>query len=147
MQRLLPPTLFLLCVLAMLALHAWLPLEQWPTGSWTAPGLLLLVGGLCITVWHARLFRLRQTNIKTFNPPDRLVTDGLFRISRNPMYLGFNLTLLGCALLLGSASPFAVVLVFLIITDRWYIAYEERVMTRTFGEDYRAYCKRVRRWL
>jgi protein-S-isoprenylcysteine O-methyltransferase Ste14 len=139
--------LFLLCVLAMLALHWWLPLEQWPTGNWTAPGLLLIVGGPGITLWHARLFQRRQTNIKTFDTPDRLVTEGLFRISRNPMYLGFNLTLLGAALLLGSASPFAVVLVFLLISDRWYIAHEERIMANTFGKDYQDYCKRVRRWL
>ena len=147
MQRLLPPILFLLCVLAMLALHCWLPLEQWPTGSWTAPGVLLLIGGLSITFWHAHLFQRRQTNIKTFDTPDRLVTEGLFRISRNPMYLGFNLCLFGCALLLGSASPFAVVLVFLLISDRWYIAHEERILTSTFGKDYQDYCKRVRRWL
>ena len=76
-----------------------------------------------------------------------LVITGLYRLSRNPMYLGFSLALLGCALLLGSASPFLVVLAFVMITDRWYIPYEERAMAARFGQDYQHYCNRVRRWL
>lgn len=50
-------------------------------------------------------------------------------------------------LLPGSASPFAMVPAFLIISDHWYIAHEERIMPHTFGQDYQDYGKRVRRWL
>ena len=147
MHRLLPPQLFLLSLIAMLCLHRWLPMQHWLPSDRIAPGLLVVLGGAGITLWHALLFKRLNTNIKTFNPPDQLVTAGLFRFTRNPMYLGFSLALLGCALLLGSASPFLVVLAFVMITDRWYIPFEERAMAARFGQDYQHYCNRVRRWL
>jgi len=76
-----------------------------------------------------------------------LVSDGLFRWSRNPMYLGFVLLLLGIAILLGTATPFAGPLIFAIVADRWYIGFEERAMRQKFGADYEAYRRRTRRWI
>jgi protein-S-isoprenylcysteine O-methyltransferase Ste14 len=63
------------------------------------------------------------------------------------MYFGLVVLLLGTAVLIGGTTPFLAVIIFAIITDRWYIAYEERAMARRFGADYATYTGRTRRWL
>lgn len=75
------------------------------------------------------------------------MTDGLFRLTRNPMYLGFSVALLGLAVFLGSLVPMLLAVAYVLISDRWYIAFEENRMLARFGEDYRRYARRTRRWL
>lgn len=147
MHRLLPPALWLLCAVGMSLLHWFWPLWQWLNFPVRWLGLAVMVAGLALAVWHKRLFAQVGTNINTFQDPDRLVTTGLFRYSRNPMYLGFVLALMGLWWLLGSASPGLIVLFFFLVTDRWYIRFEEARMAARFGEEYRRYCDGVRRWL
>ena len=142
-----PPILLCLALGAMWWLHRRLPLAQWLDTPYHWIGMLPLLAGLCISAWHARLFRRVGTNIDTFKEPGRLVTDGLFRRTRNPMYLGFVITLTGVALLMGSAMPWLIVLAFFVVTDLWYIRFEERAMLQKFGPTYVDYQANVRRWL
>jgi protein-S-isoprenylcysteine O-methyltransferase Ste14 len=107
---------------------------------------LFLIGGW-ITLHGARLFKRKGTTEMTFNEPDLLVTEGLYKRTRNPMYLGFLMMLLGFAVVLGSLAPFFVVMGFFIITNLWYIRFEEKMLEEKFGETYRAYKKSVRRWI
>lgn len=147
MNWLLPPHLFLLCAAAMAGLHLFWPVARIiPEPVWPA-GLAVAVAGLVLTVVPARLFRRRSVNIRTFDAPTGLVTDGFFAISRNPMYLGFLLVLAGLWIGLGTLSPLLPVLVFLMAAEHWYIPFEEKRMAEQFGEDYRVYRGRVRRWL
>ena len=76
-----------------------------------------------------------------------LVTDGVFRISRNPMYLGMVLILVGVAVIAGSATVWLVPPVFAAVIDRQLIRREEASLAQHFGEDYEAYRQRVRRWV
>lgn len=92
-------------------------------------------------------FKKLGTNLNTFRDPDILTTDGLFRFSRNPMYLGFLIILAGACVVLGSASPLLALLGFILLTNYWYIPIEERAMLRQFGENYLNYQNKVRRWL
>lgn len=85
--------------------------------------------------------------MKPFEESSALVTHGVFRISRNPMYLGMTLMLLGIALFLGSVTPFLVVIALPVIFDRVFISPEERMLEETFGDQFREYRKRVRRWI
>ncbi|MET0066006.1 MAG: isoprenylcysteine carboxylmethyltransferase family protein [Candidatus Thiodiazotropha sp.] len=147
MRKILPPVLFMIAIMMIIILHSLLPISHLLHPPETWPGMVLLIGGLSVSAWHNWLFRRLGTNIHTFDEPDILVTQGLFRFSRNPMYLGFALALAGIALVLGTLTPFLVVLLFILIADRWYIAYEERAMTEKFGEAYLDYARRVRRWL
>jgi protein-S-isoprenylcysteine O-methyltransferase Ste14 len=87
------------------------------------------------------------TPIKPFDEPNKLVTDGFFKYSRNPMYLGFALVLLGVWLLLGALSPLLGVVLFVAITDRWYIPFEERALVEKFGPEFQAYRSKTRRWI
>lgn len=131
----------------MLALHRFLPGPHLVSAPLRWTGFAVLAVGLAISWWHARLFRRAGTNIHTFREPDVLVTRGLFRFTRNPMYLGFVLALAGLAAVLGAATPVAVVAAYAVVADRAYIRFEEAAMQRRFGDAYREYCGRVRRWL
>lgn len=146
-MRILPPILFLLCAAAMfgawwIALDAPLvPAELRPWG-WLAFGL-----GLLLTVIANRLFRLRNTNIKTFDEPTLLVSDGVFRWSRNPMYVGFVIALFGLAWVFGGSMQFAIAVLFFIVTAVWYVPFEERAMRAKFGQAFDDYAASTRRWL
>jgi|WetSurMetagenome_2_1015567.scaffolds.fasta_scaffold157504_2 protein-S-isoprenylcysteine O-methyltransferase Ste14 len=145
--RLLPPKLVLLLLLGILVLHWLVPRPEMLSGVWRLLGVPVGLLGLALAIIASRQFKRAATNIKTFDDPDKLVTSGCFRISRNPMYLGFALLLLGAALTTGGALALAAPLLF-VATSQWlYIPFEERAMSRVFGEDYQAYRRRVRRWL
>jgi protein-S-isoprenylcysteine O-methyltransferase Ste14 len=146
-MHLLPPRLFLILLAAMIGIHYVLPGPAVVALPYNLAGAVVIALGLLIGFSGSRLFGRVGTNIRTFNEPGTLVTDGPFRWSRNPMYLGFVLLLLGTAILLGTATPFAGPPVFAVVADRWYIAFEERALRRKFGSDYEAYMSRTRRWI
>ena len=146
-MRIMPPTLFWLCILLMVPL-AWLwPLATIFLAPYNVVGVVPMCLGLGFAIWGSRRFEQVGTTIKTFDRPGLLVTDGLFRISRNPMYLGFALTLVGVWVVLGALSPLLGVLVFVLVADRWYIPFEERMLSAAFNGEYDAYRIRTRRWI
>lgn len=147
-QRLLIPPVYLAIAIALMtALHFLFPLVQPVTPPYSYAGALLGATGMLVTASAARAFRKADTPIVLFERPTALVTAGLYRFTRNPMYLGMVLMLLGVWLLLGSLSPLLVVAAFVWIIDRRFIIPEERVLEQTFAEEYRRYRANVRRWL
>ncbi len=128
MKRILPQTLLFLCLILMVLLNWAFPLWPLLPLPFNLAGLAPLVLGVVINVSADRQFAQVGTNVKTFAEPDQLVTGGWYRISRNPMYLGFVLMLIGVWIVLGSVSPILGVLVFTVVADRWYIPYEEQKM-------------------
>jgi len=147
MKKILPPTLVLFCLLGMLILHWALPLAAIINIVLVAVGLGFVAFGLAIAFAAEGQFGRAGTEVNTFGQPTKLVTDGWFKYSRNPMYLSFALILMGAWIALGSLSPVLGVLVYVLITDRWYIAQEEKRLTATFGKEYASYQIRTRRWL
>jgi protein-S-isoprenylcysteine O-methyltransferase Ste14 len=143
----LPPTLFLLSVGGMAVLHWMAPLVTILPFPYDLAGLVPLTAGLGAATWGSSRFETAQTEIRTFGTPTRLVTDGLFRFTRNPMYLGFVAALVGVWALVGSLSPGVVVLAFAGVAHRVYIPFEERTLRARFGPAYEAYCAATRRWL
>jgi protein-S-isoprenylcysteine O-methyltransferase Ste14 len=146
-MRLIPPRLVLILLIAMVALRILAPGPMVMSYPYNLAGVLVAALGLGLTLSGAGLFARIGTNIKTFNEPGTLVTGGLFRWTRNPMYLGFVLLLTGTATALGATTPFAAVVLFALIADRWYIAFEEQALDRKFGAEYAAYRQRTRRWI
>lgn len=148
MQKLLPPILFVILILLMGVATAILAPRQFIPYPYNIAGTALLLPGLAISLYHSRLFRRLGTNVMTFGEPDQFVTTGLFRFTRNPMYLGMVIALLGMAVLLqGAIFSFVLVVLFAVITDRWYIRFEETAMAAKFGERYAAYCRQTPRWI
>ncbi|MBX3489768.1 MAG: isoprenylcysteine carboxylmethyltransferase family protein [Parvibaculum sp.] len=147
-QKLLPPRLFLLCLISMIAIHlTFSPPPIWGSAVQTIAGIAIALGFLAITVLGARQFDRARTNINTFYKPDTLVTTGLFRFTRNPMYVGFSGALFGAAIALNCLTGLLIAIAFVVVADRWYIRYEERMMADTFGPAYADYRAKTRRWL
>jgi protein-S-isoprenylcysteine O-methyltransferase Ste14 len=147
MKRVLPPTLVLCCLVSMMLLHWLLPIAGVLPTPFNLLGLLPLVPGLVLNLAADRAFKIAGTNVKTFNEPDTLITYGLFRYSRNPMYLGFVFILAGAWMLLGSASPFLGVAAFFLVSNCYYIPFEEHMLAEKFGGRFEAYASKTRRWI
>ncbi len=146
-KQLIAPILASICLALMLLLH-WLypvgPLIHFP---FNLAGLLLSGMGLAISFAAHGQFKKIGTNLYPFSRPGKLVTDGLFRYTRNPMYLGLTLFLSGAWLFLGSLSPGVFAAAFLLVADRWYITYEEGQLLAIFGATYTAYQAKTPRWI
>ena len=146
-RRVLPPVYFLFSLFFMFALHWLLPIVRILHGPARLLGALLVLAGISMAMWSRMLFTKADTTIKPFQESSALVIQGPFRFTRNPMYVSMILVLIGTALLLGSLSPWFVVPVLAFILDRRFIRVEERMLEHTFGESYRSYQSRVRRWI
>ncbi len=147
MKKAMPPTYFLGAIILSVALHFLLPVRQLLAFPWRLVGLAPLVAGIVLNLLADQAFKTHDTTVKPFQKSSTLVTGGAFAISRNPMYLGMTLILLGIAAVLGSATPFVVVPVFTVLLDRIFIVQEEQMLEDTFGDQFRQYRERVHRWI
>ncbi len=142
-----PPVYLLLFILGQVAIHRYWPLAQLFDGPIRYSGLILLALGILFVGWGARAFARADTAIRPLEASTTLVTHGLYRFTRNPMYLGMIQILAGVCLLLGSLSPWLLIPGFILIVRNAFILREEAMMERTFGEQYRNYRSSVRRWI
>ena len=110
----------------------------------------LVVGavGAAIALWCVFTFAFAGKGTPApFDPPRRLVVQGPYRRVRNPMYVGAAVALAAAALYYDSLALLAFTAGFLLVTHLFVLIYEEPALRRTFGEQYDAYCREVRRWL
>jgi protein-S-isoprenylcysteine O-methyltransferase Ste14 len=146
-QKILPPTWLLISVLLMISLHFLLPFAWLISPVWNLLGILPIGAGIIINLAADREFHLQRTTVRPFDEPSALVTNGVFRFSRNPMYLGFDLILFGVAVLLRTLSPYFVLFAFTLLINSVYIPFEERSLAIKFGHIWESYRLRVRRWI
>jgi protein-S-isoprenylcysteine O-methyltransferase Ste14 len=148
LELVVPPPAVVAIVAGLMAAQAWeLPLAPFGRQAVAAIVVALASGALAL----AAALQLRRVGT-TVNPmhPDRataLVTHGVFRFSRNPIYVADVMLLVAWALWLGDAAAFAGAALFMAYITRFQIVPEERVLAGRFGEAYRDYRARVRRWL
>lgn len=107
----------------------------------------LIIGGLLLDGMAAGLFRRLGTAVEPWKPSTALATDGPYRFSRNPIYVGFAITYAGLAIAMDSPIALLMLVPCLVVIDWAVIRKEEAYLTRTFGAEYDAYRNRVRRWL
>lgn len=144
---LLPPPLM---AVAAAAGMAYLPAGPVLTGGvWHIAGLICGGAGLLLMALAAWTMHRQRTTLDPIRPERAraLVTQGVYAHSRNPIYLADALLLLGWALWLGQPAALLWLAGFIVWIDRVQIAAEEPALERLFGEAYRAYCARVRRWV
>ena len=146
-----PPVVDAGCALLMWLLARATPQWQLPLSAGWRWGLLLAglaVGGGMALAGLIAFLRARTTpNPLQPQQASTLVTDGIYRCTRNPMYLGMALVLLGWACWLAHPLAFACIPLALAYLQRFQIQPEERVLRAHFGSDYEAYCRHVRRWI
>jgi protein-S-isoprenylcysteine O-methyltransferase Ste14 len=147
MHKLSPPTYFFGAVILAVLLHLVLPWRPLLFFPWRLFGLIPLGAGIAFNLIADRDMKRHATPVKPFEPAARLLTGGVFAISRNPMYLGMALILLGLAVLLGTVTPFLPALALPILLDRVFIEPEERMLEEQFGERFLRYSDKVSRWL
>jgi protein-S-isoprenylcysteine O-methyltransferase Ste14 len=146
-KRVLPPTYLLVSIAAMVSLHFLLPGARVIAFPWALLGLLPMTLGVVLNLVADRALKQHRTTVKPFEKSTSLVTHSVYAISRNPMYLGFALILLGIAVFLGTTAPFIAVLAFPLLMEFAFIRGEEPMMEETFGQAWHAYKAKVRRWL
>ena len=150
LENRIPPPL----VAASFALAMWAVARRFPLVDLSFPGRgvvagLVLLAALTIVAFAIARFVRASTTVDPLHPEaaSALVTGGIFRLTRNPMYLGMALVLAAWSLWLGDGGSVLLVAGFVAYISRFQIAPEERALRRGFGEDFDAYTKRVRRWI
>lgn len=132
------------------ALEFAVPLAQVPE-AWLLPGRVLgvfvIAAGIGLILMAARKFRRAHTRLEPWKPTTVIVDSGLYGISRNPIYLSFQIVHLGIALVVPSAWIALTILPAVLTIRTYVIAREERYLASAFGEVYLAYQRRVRRWI
>lgn len=141
-------------VVAAAALLMWLLARQATGFAFAMParrplGVLFFVAGLAASALGVVQFRRARTTVdpRTPSASSALVRAGIYRFTRNPMYVGFGLVLLGWAISLANALTFLLLPAYVLYMSRFQIRPEERALQETFGDEYSGYRARVRRWL
>jgi protein-S-isoprenylcysteine O-methyltransferase Ste14 len=145
--RIPPPPIFLAGLAVGGSIEIAAPTADLPLGVAVAVGVAGAAIWVALDVRATMLFRRAGTRPLPWTPTEALVTSGPFRLTRNPMYLGMAVLYVGLALAFGLLWALVVLPVVLLAVDRLVIVREERYLERAFGEDYRAYRRRVRRWI
>ncbi|MEO7013132.1 MAG: isoprenylcysteine carboxylmethyltransferase family protein [Dokdonella sp.] len=148
-HRIPPPVIGLLTTALMWAMAAYGPRFAIEADlKHVLMGVLVLIG-IAFDVLGILAFRDSRTTISPLRPErsSSLVTGGVYRITRNPMYVGMVFFLLAWSVFLSTLLPLAGIVVFVLYITRFQIQPEERALERIFGEQYSAYCARVRRWI
>jgi protein-S-isoprenylcysteine O-methyltransferase Ste14 len=121
--------------------------RPWPPGYPQLLGAVVTAAGAALALWCIlSLAIVGRGTPAPFDPPRRLVVRGPYRNVRNPMYLGAGLALAGAALFYQSAALLAYDAAFMLLMHGFVVLHEEPTLSRTFGADYDAYRKAVRRW-
>lgn len=149
-HRIPPPLIGAATAGAMVGAALWSPaVIALPDGLRIWLAVALVVVGLGFDIWGLLAFRKARTTVNPLRPDrsTQVVSTGVYRITRNPMYLGMALMLLGLAVYL--ALPWALLgpVGFVAYITRFQIRPEEQALTARFGAAYTAYCDKVRRWL
>jgi protein-S-isoprenylcysteine O-methyltransferase Ste14 len=146
-KRTLPPTYLFISITSMVLLHFLIPVTDIASFPWSLLGLVPLLAGIVLNLLADSAFKKAQTTVKPFEKSSALIVDGVFRISRHPMYLGMGLILFGIAILMGTLTPLFVVLVFCILMEKIFIQTEETMLAEQFGEEWITYRNNVRKWI
>jgi protein-S-isoprenylcysteine O-methyltransferase Ste14 len=150
--RVFPPLLYAAGIGAGYLLHWYWPVRPVPTGSGLvlvarAVGWVFITASIMLPIWAVRLFHHADTTPNPMRPTTALVFTGPYRFTRNPMYLGLALLQAGLAMVTNALWPLLTLAPVIMAVRRLVIDREERYLEAKFGEEYRAYKTRVRRWL
>jgi protein-S-isoprenylcysteine O-methyltransferase Ste14 len=142
----LPPLLTLGTLLAGVVLHLVWPLHLRAQFWLRTGGALTVLGSVVLMAWGRKTMVRAGTNVNPYKPSLNIVTQGPFRFTRNPLYLGNVAAYLGLTIILNMVWPLILFAPMLVVFNWGIIQREERYLEAKFGDGYRAYKARVRRW-
>ena len=142
-----PPIWLVISLVVIFSCNEFFPVARFTnTFGYYLGGFSILLG-LMLLVHAGGMFKVAETDLIPFQNVTTLVTKGVYRVTRNPMYLGMTLVLLGTAITVGALSALFVPPVFMAIIEWRFIRPEEAMLRELFGEEFETYCSQVRRWL
>ncbi len=143
----LPPVWLVACIAAAWWLSRELPLLLLAHPFWDLLGWALIAAGLALAFWAMFAFQRFKTSVIPRQIPSALINDGPYKFSRNPIYLADLIILAGCVALFGGLSAVFTLPLFWAAMQYRFILPEEKVLSETFGDVFKAYCRSVRRWI
>ena len=148
--RIFPPLIYAGLFALGYAVHRFVPLHLWPAGAPPAVraiAWILIAVSLGLAASAVFLFRRAGTTPNPMEPTTAIVVHGPYRFTRNPMYVSLVALYVGVTLFVNSAWPLILLPAVVLLVQRQVIAREEAYLEAKFGEEYRAYKARVRRWI
>ena len=142
-----PPVILLVFILCQVGLHYRYPVTTIIPSPWNWIGAALIALGILVASGPALSFARAKTTVRPFHDSSTLVRTGLYRYTRNPMYVGMVCVLLGVAALTGSLTPFIMPVLFVPVLNSRVIRHEESMLEERFGDEYREMLRSVPRWL
>lgn len=143
-----PPLAWAMAILAGFALDWFAPLpflpEDWANGL---VGAVVFAAALALAIWAIDTMTRAGTNVPTNRPTTAMVESGPYRFTRNPIYMGMFGGLIGLGIAFDNPWLLAMLAPFALVIRYGVVAREEAYLERLFGEAYRGYRQRVRRWL
>jgi len=144
-----PPLFYILIFLAAVFMQKGVPIDNslFHVLITKLAGILFILGSLFFIITAFSKFFKSKNTVILIKPASSLQTDGIYHISRNPMYVGMGFIYIGLTCLLGNWWNMILFPILLIIIQEYVIKSEENYLGRAFGEKYQEYKKNVRRWL
>ena len=146
-MKLYPPLMVLFGIICQILIAIFLPAGPPIAPEWALLGAIFIVGGVYPAVSINRAFKQAKTSILPDAVPAAFIETGLFRYSRNPIYVGMSMVLAGSAIISGLVINLLAVPLFVLAVQQLWIVKEEANLTAQFGEQYAHYQSRVRRWV
>jgi protein-S-isoprenylcysteine O-methyltransferase Ste14 len=142
-----PPLLLLIAIGISYGVSKLIPSFAFINQPLSTLGLILIALGIGLFIWTVQFFEKHKTTLDPRGKPSRLITEGPYRLTRNPIYLGFFLIALGTALFFANILAIVGPILFFFFISTFIIPFEEETLGRTFGKTYQNYRKQIRRWL
>ena len=142
-----PPVLLLIAIGISYLVSTFVPSFHFVNQPLSTLGLVLVTIGIGLFIWAVQFFQKHNTTIHPRGKPSSLIIEGPYRLTRNPIYLGFLLIALGTALFFANILAIVGPILFFFFIGAFIIPFEEETLGRTFGKTYHSYLKRTRRWI
>lgn len=146
-RKIIPPVYLLMTLVLIWLMQQFYPLHQYFDPPLAYAGIAPVLFGITMAAISAGMFKKADTGLEPFDEATVLVTGGFYRVTRNPMYIGMILILLGVSMLMGSVGALLPIPLFFLVIHNNFVLGEERFLEAAFGQTYLDYKSKVRRWI